>query len=597
MFYRFSVFVLLGFILSNHESPAAELWDHFEMNQLNAELRRMNAGLYAPSSCSIAAYSDRTPQVDGLCGDIYRFTCAPGRYDDGTGVASTSGMAGEKVARVRQQSTPHFLKQFNAALAQPRSDYFKKIALSALGLTYSPACEDDFKAKECTALLAQGLAEVAEKRIFSGIDPSLMGFGGLGGMGGLFRAKARDIDLLIQSPTYQKTEQELSNHVRSQLQDFKIISKLENVIFPDVKKILRGIVQSRVSNEKTMKLLDAKIDAIEFKGTDCAQLMRSAPTDSPAPSISPLLIPNAFYNPESNTFKYCNGFLLGNQSEFQIVSVIAHELTHGVDPCNITKGPSDFRFKYSDPKNTDQCEAEFPFQGLIPCLRGDQSVKAKKSVFPDITLGGIVVDPPADDKMIRELRKKISMTEARIKAVETDLKAAGLTEERKKELQRKKEDLEDQLQSLQDDLAEALSKQKTPAPPTPFPFPFPIPGGKTPPQIIETPDSPFCTGDQIGETFSDWIAAEVLPEYMSLHYPDLTEKQYRLGYSNVFRGSCNHANPEQSFMSAGLDVHPEESDRVNKIILTHPKIRKQMGCDPKPPAQSTYCSPKAPGAK
>jgi hypothetical protein len=103
------------------------------------------------------------------------------------------------------------------------------------------------------------------------------------------------------------------------------------------------------------------------------------------------------------------------------------------------------------------------------------------------------------------------------------------------------------------------------------------------------PASPFCTGDQIGESVSDWLASEVLPEYIAKHHPKLTRDQYRTGYSNAFRGDCNNANPMPPFHPPG-DPHPPNSERVNKIILANPQVRRQMGCAPADPEKARHCT-------
>ncbi len=127
-------------------------------------------------------------------------------------------------------------------------------------------------------------------------------------------------------------------------------------------------------------------------------------------------------------------------------------------------------------------------------------------------------------------------------------------------------------------------------------------------------ENPFCKKrapytqkvidqDQVGEAFSDWIAAEVLPDYME--DKGLTTEQYRIGYSNTFRHACNASgdgpNPIPVIESdddhgnssdfSAFDPHPPVSKRYNAIILTQPKIRAQMGCKEQPDA--LYCSAEA----
>ena len=98
----------------------------------------------------------------------------------------------------------------------------------------------------------------------------------------------------------------------------------------------------------------------------------------------------------------------------------------------------------------------------------------------------------------------------------------------------------------------------------------------------------FCEEDQIGESFCDWMAAEVLPVYMAENHK-LTTDQYRNGYANVFRlvGDIQPDKPS-NIKNRVKDVHPAKADRINKILLTNPKVRGQMGCPPQHP-DYIYC--------
>jgi hypothetical protein len=145
--------------------------------------------------------------------------------------------------------------------------------------------------------------------------------------------------------------------------------------------------------------------------------------------------------------------------------------------------------------------------------------------------------------------------------------------------------------------------------PMPFPGPAPMPGGglaggttgggsdcpdcqggpMTPKGPVAGPQlEAFCTNDQIGESFSDWAAAEVLPRYLKAKHPDLTRDQFRYGYSNVFRGMCSNVTPPPAG-GFGMDPHPETKDRVNRIILASPLVREQMGCSNDPVPAPRYC--------
>ncbi len=97
----------------------------------------------------------------------------------------------------------------------------------------------------------------------------------------------------------------------------------------------------------------------------------------------------------------------------------------------------------------------------------------------------------------------------------------------------------------------------------------------------------FCENDQIKEAMCDWLATEILSIYPfeSQSKEKLTAKQYREGYANAFRTMCRNSDRN----SIEFKVHPKAKDRINKIILVHPNIRRNMGCAEDPPKGSAYC--------
>lgn len=100
----------------------------------------------------------------------------------------------------------------------------------------------------------------------------------------------------------------------------------------------------------------------------------------------------------------------------------------------------------------------------------------------------------------------------------------------------------------------------------------------------------FCDDDQIGESFSDWMAVEVLPTYMEQNYK-LTKEQYRNGYANARRLICKIDQDKGSPLNAV--EHPAIENRINKIMLVNPKVRAQMGCPAKHP-ENIYCDSEKP---
>jgi hypothetical protein len=484
-----------------------------EVEKWSGDLKTIDKSLQA--SCATCAENSSSFDSNEICNDLYRFACIPGEFNDGTGSASTSVTTESIVAPLRVTATSFSLKELDSALNNSNDAEFRKLAMATVGRGNSSECRDSKPSKDCDALLAQGLNKYLMKLVSIDIASADVPFMDPNNLSAEERSRIEprfddggsleDFGRLMQSPSFQKVYKDVTSFFRSQLQDQKAAEKVQNKIFPEVKTLLAKAIAAHVSDPKIRETLVAKTNAIQFKGADCSEL----PTwvndmgHSESAFISSLLIPNAYYDEEKNTFHYCNGMLLRSQSEFQIVALMAHELDHSLDPCNIAKGPSEFQFKYSSPQNVTKSQEEFPFKNIISCLRSEKSVAAIGHTAGTTT-----------SEQIREINASLPKME-----------------------------------------------------------------------------SVYCDKDQIGESFADWLSAEVLSEYMAKQHPDFSRNQMRIGYTNVWRSFCNlekHTNV--------YDAHPSDDKRANKLMLVNPKIRQQMGCPAKLEPNSTYCSVKGNGA-
>jgi hypothetical protein len=65
----------------------------------------------------------------------------------------------------------------------------------------------------------------------------------------------------------------------------------------------------------------------------------------------------------------------------------------------------------------------------------------------------------------------------------------------------------------------------------------------------------------------------------------LTRENYRLGVSNAMRDICHGSSSlKKSEGPTFFDQHPLVGDRINKIILRQPSLRRLMGCPELGPA-------------
>ena len=243
-------------------------------------------------------------------------------------------------------------------------------------------------------------------------------------------------------------------------------------------------------------------------------------------TITDILTSNAYYMNNSNTFTYCAGSMLSNTSEFQMAHTIAHELSHSIDPCRIAEGPA-APFRYAKTESLHTAENRFPIP-VLNCLRGTDSANAYRTPRG----GGAYYGSTGGIGMPKPNSETSNPNQGYFNyGIST---APGM-------------------------------------------------GGST---AGEAPFDGFCQNDQINEAFCDWMAYEVLPEYMQHHHPKLTKQQLRLGYSNVWRGSC-----QQPDASGNGGTHPVQARRVDYLLLMQPQVRTQLGC-PATVEGRVYCEPK-----
>ncbi|QLY26083.1 hypothetical protein [Bdellovibrio sp. KM01] len=102
-------------------------------------------------------------------------------------------------------------------------------------------------------------------------------------------------------------------------------------------------------------------------------------------------------------------------------------------------------------------------------------------------------------------------------------------------------------------------------------------------------ESGFCTGDQITRSFTDWMTSEVVTDYISQKYADLSRSQWRQGIANAYRDECSFGRPDDGFTE-----EPEFKLRIDGIVTANPSLRKKLGCYDM--SKYLYCDAHSPDA-
>jgi len=367
-------------------------------------------------------------------------------------------------------------------------------------------------------------------------------------------------------------------------------SRLDHVysIFEKVKKkIVKRLNQ--LANGKNEKELNSMIQRIQT-------ISMNLPEQCPGP--------NAYYSRNTHSFTLCSNIL--GLPEMALVEAIAHELGHSIDPCNLTgnlltqqipeRKPNDSDPHSLETKKNKEVAANFGLFHFVPQLpsQGRDTKRFECDTFGSSTQNGsqVVTEGVGLSKnplkgVINCLASKESVC-ARLphkEEVEEDLRVA--IEQARKASQSESSERLSRLKHAKENL-DTLMEEKGAC-------------------DILTHSSPKT---QINEAFSDWIASQVVASEVEDAAP---KDQKRLAFESIafslgvgclegieqFRtkmeeklialgckqkqnisATASDLNAISDAENIVTDVHSPDAERVEKIIFTHPTLRKSFGCAP-----------------
>lgn len=105
--------------------------------------------------------------------------------------------------------------------------------------------------------------------------------------------------------------------------------------------------------------------------------------------------------------------------------------------------------------------------------------------------------------------------------------------------------------------------------------------------ILHERDGPqFCGHDQIGECIADWFAFEALGQHIAETRMNKSHKENLAYVKNTFRALC--PTPGKKAKGSKFYVHPKTYDRINRLLIRQPEVRKSIGC-PSENKKYGYC--------
>lgn len=450
-----------------------------------------------------------------LCDDLYRSVCTPETRDDGTGISKAPGLEIEDLNTQLEELTESNKEKFLKNLEKESNSYFRERALLAAGLKFSSMCLEPETQKKCNEELAKSLSAMITSTLqFSIINGGMnangygMGMGTGHNGGNEFSQQVRELLAIQQMPQYTSILEKSKKKIEKGSTQTALIKNIKDNIFPEVRRLMIKRI-SKMDIPQTQKTaVMNKLKTVAWGDVHCNQPSSNS-------NLANLFYNNAQYDSTKHAFSICNGMLLNNTSHFNLVTVIAHELSHSIDPCNIAKGPESFSIRYKEQSKIEDYDSQYPFATILKCLRTKESVGAQhKGIETIIAEAEANANANPYNNMLPEHSEKPKVHE---KAISKSYRRSYFW-------------------------------------------------------------NPYCMdNDQASEAIGDWFGIEILSDYLNSHFPNLTPLQHRLGYSNILRVGCTTTSDnypsEKSF-----NEHPETESRINGLILKNPKVREKMGC-------------------
>jgi hypothetical protein len=292
-----------------------------------------------------------------ICSDLAAQTCAQGEHNDGTGVSSLTApfdFMNSEILRIN----PKLKIEFSRILSGNAGADLRQLAITAYKFEQEPDCQNTGDNVNCLDLISDQMFNTYIARQFGGVSQTRVA---------LSNSALAELHL-VSDLRYLQIEKSIADEQKA-LVPKSIIKNIEQNVYPKVLALLKARIRSLPIAHKQKNSILNKIGSVKFAGADCTAV------GAANSQLAQAFLPNAFYNPENNTFAFCLGYLRISTSEFNIVHTIAHELSHSIDPCSISSKTSvvPVSKKFSNTKIDDS----YLRKNFISCLRSSRSAGAK----------------------------------------------------------------------------------------------------------------------------------------------------------------------------------------------------------------------------
>ncbi len=279
-----------------------------------------------------------------ICRNLHASSCDHGILDDGTGVAATRPPTGlsdtDPLNAITQAQVRRFFSENRTAF---RSQSVAKMNLECELLpnfsTQTQICDSEIETK---------LFNLVQRRRASGTAG---------------RYELTEL-VFMEESGFLGLINEVDFGGRLQVNVAEQEEKVTR-LFGQVKEALIRKIESTNLSSEHKRIITSRLRQVNNLGSDCGATF----------GMKDYFLPKAFYDPQTNNFLLCRNLLNQTNSEFALTTVIAHEMSHAIDPCVL---------RFSNPETFGEfvtndfyrSEVDFPYSNLTSCLRSPSSIRA-----------------------------------------------------------------------------------------------------------------------------------------------------------------------------------------------------------------------------
>jgi len=270
------------------------------------------------------------------CNNFEEEICKDGSFNDGSGTVTLPSNSKDKITDFILQNQAALEKELQDDMKDTNSHLFK--AASKIFKTQNPS-QLIKKTIEWFGITQKNKTDVfvsmAEKEGYSPDD--------------LF-------DLYTNSDLTEAFV-DLQEKAQKKAEKSPNLETAKNKVFPRIKKAFLKRIDNLQLPEKNREEFRKAIKKIEFGGADCGF------------GLAATYEPSAYISHNTDKFNVCGGLLDDSLfSEYTLAFTLAHELAHGIDPCNYAEQMSEDRPN----KNI-----AYPLPDIITCLSDEKSMGLK----------------------------------------------------------------------------------------------------------------------------------------------------------------------------------------------------------------------------